>query len=80
MAVAPRYHASEDGRWDYRVTIVYPSVAAAHTPDPREAEDRRRLYPDSTRFAREEQRRFEVLEAHWDVPLVTVPLAPATRP
>jgi len=20
---APRYHATEDGRWDFRVTIVY---------------------------------------------------------
>ena len=26
-------------------------------------------YPDRATFAREEQRRFEVLTAHWDVPL-----------
>lgn len=70
-AVAPRYHATEDGRWDYRVTIVFPNVAAA-LGDTLEAADRRRLYPDSTRFAREEQRRFEILEAHWDVPIVPV--------
>jgi hypothetical protein len=70
-AVAPRYHSTEDGRWDYRVTIVFPNVAAA-MGDTLEAADRRRLYPDSARFAREEQRRFEILEAHWDVPIVPV--------
>jgi hypothetical protein len=70
-AVAPRYHATEDGRWDYRVTIVFPNVAAA-LGDTLEAVDRRRLYPDSVRFAREEARRFEILDAHWDVPIVPV--------
>ena len=29
----------------------------------------KRLYPDESAFAREEQRRFEILDAHWDVPL-----------
>jgi hypothetical protein len=29
-AVKLRYHATEDGRWDYRVTIVFKDVAAAH--------------------------------------------------
>ena len=29
----------------------------------------RKLYPDQTKFAKEEQRRFEILDAHWDVPL-----------
>jgi hypothetical protein len=70
-AVAPRYHATEDGRWDYRVTIVFPNVAAS-LGDTLEASDRRRLYPDSVRFAREEARRFEILDAHWDVPIVPV--------
>src|SRR5436190_21553680 len=27
--VKPRYHATEDGRWDYRVTIVFKNMAAA---------------------------------------------------
>jgi hypothetical protein len=26
----PRYHATEEGRWDYRVTLVFKDVAAAH--------------------------------------------------
>ena len=26
---APRYHTTEDGRWDYRVTIVFKTAAIA---------------------------------------------------
>jgi hypothetical protein len=29
----------------------------------------RRLYPDAEKLKREEQRRMELLEAHWDTPL-----------
>ena len=29
----------------------------------------KRLYPDQATFKKEEQRRFEILDAHWDVPL-----------
>ena len=29
----------------------------------------KRLYPDQVAFKKEEQRRFEIVEAHWDVPL-----------
>jgi hypothetical protein len=73
-AVAPRYHATEDGRWDYRVTLVFPSAAVATAPDPTGDVERRQLYPDSATFAREEQRRFEILDAHWDLPITPVPL------
>ena len=31
--VKPRYHATEDGRWDYRVTIVFRNAAVAHVAD-----------------------------------------------
>ena len=37
----------------------------------------RRLFPDQETFKHEEQRRFEILAGHWDVPVVTVDL---TRP
>jgi len=72
-AVRPRYHATEDGRWDYRVTLVFRSVAAAHDNTGEDAIVRQ-LYPDQETFRREEQRRFEILEGHWDVPLVPVEL------
>jgi len=74
-AAAPRFHGTEDGRWDYRVTIVWKNAAAPHEAFP-EAE-LRRLFPDQETFRREEQRRFEILVAHWDVPVVQVDL---TRP
>ncbi len=73
-AVRPLYHATEDGRWDYRVTIEYRSVADAHADPAGQEEVLRRLFPDQTLFLREEQRRFEILAAHWDVPVVPVKL------
>lgn len=72
-AVAPRYHAAEEGRWDYRVTIVFRDVAAAFSPGASD-EELRRLFPDQETFQREEQRRFQILEAHWDVPIQSVVL------
>jgi len=38
----------------------------------RSTEIARRLYPDQETFRREEQRRFEILDAHWDAPLTAV--------
>jgi hypothetical protein len=73
-AVAPRYHATEDRRWDYRVTIVFRNAQVASEPDPNLDGIVRQLYPDQEAFRREEQRRFEILVAHWDVPIVTVDL------
>lgn len=31
-AVKPRYHATEDSRWDYLVTLTFRDAAAAHDP------------------------------------------------
>jgi hypothetical protein len=72
-AVEPRYHATEESRWDYRVTITFRSVADAFGPTLSEAE-MRKLYPDKAAFEREEQRRFEILLAHWDVPVRSMTL------
>ncbi len=67
----PRYHATEDGRWDFRVTITFKSAAIVFAPFD-EAALARQLYPDQVTFKREEQRRFEILLAHWDVPIMSV--------
>lgn len=72
-AVVPRYHGTEDGRWDYRVTIVFRNTAA-HAQEVDLEPILRELYPDRAKFEREEQRRFEILVAHWDVPVVSVDL------
>lgn len=72
-AVAPRYHGTEEGRWDYRVTIVFRN-AATQAQEVALEPILRELYPDRAKFEREEQRRFEILLAHWDVPVTTVDL------
>jgi hypothetical protein len=72
-AARPRYHATEEGRWDYRVTIVFKNMGAA-SDQASEEPIIKQLYPDQETFRREEQRRFEILIAHWDVPVVNVDL------
>ena len=72
-AVAPRYHMTEDGRWDYRVTIVFKNAATANDGFDQKALIQQ-LYPDQASYKKEEQRRFEILEAHWDLPLKDVEL------
>ena len=74
-AVKPRYHASEEGRWDFRVTIVFRDVAAAFDASAEE-DIKRQLFPDQEAFRREERRRFEILLAHWDVPIQDVEFGP----
>jgi len=50
-AAAPRYHATEDGRWDYRVTIVFRNAAVATDAfDPDVIT--KQLYPDQETFKR----------------------------
>jgi len=66
--VSPVYHTTEDGRWDYRVTIVYKNAAVANDNFDSAALTRQ-LYPDQESYKKEEQRRFEILEAHWDLPI-----------
>ncbi len=72
-ATQPRYHATEDGRWDYRVTIVFKNAAIANDDfDPQPV--LKQLFPDQDTYKREEKRRFEILDAHWDVPIKDVDL------
>lgn len=71
-AVKPRFHGDGGANWTLMVTITYRDWAAveAHSDDAIAA----RLFPDQDRYHAEEQRRFELLEAHWDVPLEEVAL------
>jgi hypothetical protein len=70
---APRYHTTEDGRWDFRVTIVYKNAAIANDNFD-SAPMIKQLYPDQETYKKEEQRRFEILDAHWDLPVKNVDL------
>jgi hypothetical protein len=69
----PRYHTTEDGRWDYRVTIVFRNAAVANEAFDEDAL-KKQLWPDQDTYTREEQRRFEILDAHWDLPVKPVEL------
>jgi hypothetical protein len=69
----PRYHTTEDGRWDFRVTIVFKNAAIANEAIDEEP-IKKQLWPDQETYLREEQRRFEILDAHWDLPIKTVDL------
>lgn len=65
----PANHMTEDSRWDYRVTITYKNSTLATTSNPDEEALIKKLYPDQSTYQREEQRRFEILLAHWDLPV-----------
>jgi len=64
----PTYHGDGRADWTFAVVITYRDTATMTGPS-NDAEIVKRLYPDAATFAREEQRRFEILDAHWDVPL-----------
>jgi hypothetical protein len=63
----PRFHGDGRADWDILVTITYRDWAAIEEHS--DAAVAERLFPDRELFAAEERRRFELIEAHWDVPL-----------
>jgi len=65
----PANHMTEDARWDYRVTIRFKNSTLATTANPDEDALIKQLWPDQDSYKREEQRRFEILLAHWDLPI-----------
>lgn len=68
----PANHMTEESRWDYRVTIRFKNSTAATTENPDEAKFIKELWPDQDRYQREEQRRFEILLSHWDLPVTDI--------
>ena len=72
-AYVPTYHGDGRADWTFAVAITYKDTLAMTGPSA-EAEITRQLYPDQATFGKEEQRRFEILDAHWDVPLNEIDL------
>lgn len=68
-AAYPINHAGEATRWDLRFTIVWKDAATAYE-DFDQGPIVKELYPDQEKFKKEEQRRFELLIEHMDVPVV----------
>lgn len=72
----PGLHTSEDQRWDYRVIIYYKDA----TSSSKASAISRQLFSDRTALAREEQKRWELTENHWDLPIRQIdPNAPPTE-
>jgi hypothetical protein len=67
----PTFHGEGRADWTFLVVITFSDWSVLSGPSPDEA-IARRLYPDQDTFLKEEQRRFEILDAHWDVPLSPV--------
>jgi len=71
-AYTPRFHGDGRADWTFLVTITYRDWAAVEAHSDRALTER--LFPDQERYEAEERRRFELVEAHWDVPLSEQPL------
>ena len=71
-AYVPRFHGDGRGDWTFELRITYRDWASMEDhSDPAVVA---RLYPDAGKLAREERRRFELVEAHWDTPIQEHPL------
>lgn len=68
-----RFHA-ESPAWDYKVVMVWRDWAALDEADKRQPDIMRSLYPDKASHDREEKRRWELTEKHWDDVLKDVPV------
>ena len=68
----PANHMTEEARWDYRVTLTFKNSTMATTTNPDEPAMIKQIWPDQPTFTREEQRRFEILLSHWDLPVTDI--------
>jgi hypothetical protein len=76
----PTFHGDGHADWTFLVVLTFPGWSTFATPSGEE-ELAKKIFPDQETFKKEEQRRFEILEAHWDVPLAAVPIpAPTAKP
>jgi len=72
-AETPIIHSGEDTRWDFKVAITFRTEHLAldySIVDPYKKE----LFTDQEAYAKAEQHRFELVIAHWDVPVETLEL------
>lgn len=67
----PENHGDGRADWTFAVELVQPAQRPA---SPTEEEIVARLFPDRAKLQKEEERRFDLLVAHWDVPLNRIDL------
>jgi len=73
IAQKPKLHSGEDTRWDFKVTIVFKNAELAFDAN-LTTPYKQQLYPDVDKLTKDEQHRFELLLAHWDVMIENVEL------
>jgi hypothetical protein len=61
----PNYHTGEDTRWEYRIVVAYKNLASSRYG----REVTKQLFPDQATLNREDNRRWELTEAHYDLPI-----------
>jgi len=71
-AYVPLHHGDGRADWTFATELVFKNDAAFMSEAP--ADIVPRLYPGLATFQAEERRRFEILDAHWDMPLREVPM------
>ena len=72
-AEKPKLHSGEDTRWDFKVTITFKNAVLAFDPN-LTIPYKQQLYPDQDKLTKDEQHRFELLIAHWDMMIDKVEL------
>ena len=61
----PGLHTGEDTRWEFCIIITYKNLASSN----RGREVTKQLFPDQATLNREENHRWELTEAHYDLPI-----------
>jgi hypothetical protein len=61
----PGLHTGEDSRWEYRIVITYKNISSSQHG----SEVEKQLFPDEAAMKRGENRRWELTEAHYDLPI-----------
>ena len=72
-AFTPRFHGDGRSDWTFMTVLVFKNWQAFGDSSA-ERELITRMYPDQEKYKREEKRRFELLDAHWDIPLTPTPM------
>ena len=72
-AEKPKLHSGEDTRWDFKVILVFKNAKLAFGPD-LTTPYKQQLYPNLDKLTKDEQHRFELLLAHWDVMIEKIEL------
>jgi hypothetical protein len=69
----PKFHGEGRADWHFMTVLTFADWAAVGASVDEQALARK-LYPDFATFEKEERRRFEIVDAHWDVVLKPVAL------